>query len=84
MMACCKIISSPNIWSYRSPIWKTLLKLAQHQQCVTSTFSVKQVKIRASINKENGVSHEQYLELPKVGMAADDLKARLQSRVRPA
>ncbi|EIE26884.1 PLP-dependent transferase [Coccomyxa subellipsoidea C-169] len=38
------------------------------------------VKIRASINKGNGVSQEQYLELPKNGMAADEVKARLQSR----
>ncbi len=42
----------------------------------------EQVKIRASINKGNGVSQEQYLELPKNGMAADEVKARLQSRVR--
>ncbi|BDA43135.1 Sphingosine-1-phosphate lyase [Coccomyxa sp. Obi] len=38
------------------------------------------VKIRASIDKGNEVSHEQYLELPKVGMAAEEVKARLQSR----
>lgn len=41
-----------------------------------------QVKIRASINKGNGVSHEQYLELPEAGMAAEEVKARLKSRVR--
>ena len=40
------------------------------------------MKIRASINKGNGVSHDQYLELPKAGMAAEEVKARLQSRVR--
>lgn len=41
----------------------------------------EQVKIRASINKDNGMSHDSFLELQKAGLPAANVKARLLSRV---